>query len=174
MPLVKIWPLPKMSELELKALYDDIVSVFDSIPELELDAKKVTIGYPSDMMLYGLGTDIIVEVEKMFDIPKRMPAVRARLIAGLGKAVKHAFPKAKVECFLEDPFRPTNDNFWSSEMHSILRDVVYGTDNVRFTCQNCDDSLVHVNGMNVLEWREKRDRFFATHAPAFGDLPDLS
>ncbi len=155
MLLVKIWPLPKISELQLKALYDEIVAVFGSMPELEINARDVVIGYPSDMMLYGLGTDIVVEVDKLFDTPKRTPAVRSRLRAELGNAVKHAFPNAKVECFLGDPFRPTNENFWSSAMHSIIRDVVDGTRNVRFTCQNCNDSLVHVDGMNIIKWRKK-------------------
>ena len=85
-----------------------------SVAELGVkDEKDITCLFPPDMMQYGLGTEIIVEVTGLFMKPDRTDEVRQRLAERIGKAVQEQFPSTdNVECFVY-PFDP-NQGFWTS------------------------------------------------------------
>jgi hypothetical protein len=113
MPIIKVWCLPKSTELKLNKVFKDIIKVIESVPELGLKGQNsVTVLFPPDMMRFGLGTEIIIEVTGLFIKPERTPEVRNRLAERLGKTLKEHFPKAMVECFVF-PFDP-NQGFWTN------------------------------------------------------------
>lgn len=113
MPVIKIWCLPKSKERKLNQIFEDIVSAVEDVTELDLKGRdSMTILFPPDMMKFGLGTVIIIEVTGLFRKPERTKAVRNRLAEKLGNALKRHFPKATVECFV-NPFNPSQ-GFWTS------------------------------------------------------------
>lgn len=116
MPVIKVWCLPaELKEDDLRQLHRQMVNAVVSVRELGLkDQNDMTILFPVDMMKYGLGEEIIVEVE-MFERPERAPEVKKRLVANLGFVLKMHFPKAKVEVGPVKTFNPETDGFWFSQ-----------------------------------------------------------
>ena len=113
MPVIKVWCLPKVGERKFNQVFKGIVSAVESVPELGLKGEKdMTVLFPTGMMKYGLGTEIIVEVTGLFVKPERTRGVRQRLAQAIGDTVKGLFPKAMVECFVF-PFNPTQ-GFWTN------------------------------------------------------------
>src|SRR4051812_21877302 len=101
MPVIKVWCLPKSSERKLNLVFKSIVKTVEGVPELGLKGKhSMTVLFPPDMMKFGLGTEIIIEVTGLFKKKKRASKVRARLAEGLGRTLKKHFPKAMIECFI--------------------------------------------------------------------------
>jgi len=91
--VIKLWCLPRVDEDNLHALFTKIV---DAVVDLKIgieSEKDMVVLFPSDMMAYGLGTEVIVEITNApgDDIP-REPARR------IGEIVKGAFPDAYVQC----------------------------------------------------------------------------
>ena len=75
--------------------------------------KDITCLFPSDMMKYGLGTEIVVEITGLYEKPDRTEKVRQRLAERIGKAVQGQFPNTElVECFVYQ-FNPAQGH-WSS------------------------------------------------------------
>lgn len=116
MPVIKVWCLSAdQTEDDLRKLHRMVVEAVVSVRELGLkDQNDMTVLFPADMMQYGLGEEIIVEIE-MFEKPERSPEVKRRLTQNVGMAVKMLYPKAKVESGPVKTFRPEMDGFWSSE-----------------------------------------------------------
>lgn len=113
MPVIKVWCLPKSTERKLNKVFEDIVKAVEGVPELGLKGKQsMTVLFPPDMMKFGLGTEIIIEVTGLFEKPERTAEVRNRLAESLGKTLKRHFPKAMVECFVF-PFDPSQ-GFWTN------------------------------------------------------------
>ncbi len=113
MPMIKIWCLPKSTERKLNQIFKDIVKTVEGIPELGLKGKhSMTVLFLPDMMKFGLGTEIIIEVTGLFEKPERTADVRNRLAEHLGWALKEHFPKAMVECFVF-PF-DSSQGFWTN------------------------------------------------------------
>ena len=114
MPIIKVWCLPdNQSEEDLRKLHKTIVAAVVGVRELELnDQNDMTCLFPADLMKYGLGEEIIIEVTGLFERPERTDKVRQRLAMRLGKAVLTIYPKAKVECLVET-FNPQR-GFWTS------------------------------------------------------------
>ncbi len=115
MPIIKIWCLPpNQTEEKLNKLHNSIVEAVTSIKELGLkDEKDLTNLFVPDLMQYGLGTEIIIEITGLFMKPERTQEVRNRLAEAVGKAVKNLYPETeKVECLIYS-FNPA-DGFWTS------------------------------------------------------------
>ncbi|MDP2735700.1 MAG: hypothetical protein Q8P12_05850 [bacterium] len=113
MPVIKVWCLPQQSEEDLNKLHQSIVAGVTSVKELGLkDEKDMTVLFPPDMMMYGLGDEVIVEISGLFVKPERTQEVRQRLAKSVGENVSVLCPNAKVECFVQ-PFDPAQ-GFWSS------------------------------------------------------------
>lgn len=113
MPVIKLWCLPKSNEEKLQEVFDNVVYAVTSVKELGLKSQRdMTVLFPPDMMAFGLGTSIIIEVTGLFEKPERTSEVLSRLAENLGKAVKAQFSGAYVECFIY-PFDPSQ-GFWSS------------------------------------------------------------
>ena len=115
MLVIKVWCLPVVDEAKLNKLHKSIVRAVVSIPELELkDEKDMTCLFPSDMMEYGLGSDIVVEVTELFVNTKYPNTVRQLLAEQLGIAVNAQFPDADIVRCVIHPFSPYQ-GFWSSK-----------------------------------------------------------
>lgn len=114
MPVIKVWCLKDdQTEEELNTLHKKIVAAVIEIPEMELkDENDMTCLFPPDSMKYGLGNEIIVEIE-VFNKPKRTTKVLQKLAKNVGSAVKKLYPTAKVECSIHR-FKP-EEGFWSSD-----------------------------------------------------------
>lgn len=114
MPIIKIWCLPaNQTEDDLNKLHMAIVDAVIGVSELGLkDQQDMTCLFPPDLMKYGLGEEIIIEVTGLFNKPERTDEVRQRLAMNLGEAVHALYPNAKVECTVEiiDPKK----GFWTS------------------------------------------------------------
>lgn len=116
MPQITVWCLPQnLGERKLRQLHKAIVAAAVSVKELELtgEGDMLTL-FPPDMMRYGAGTEIMVQVSELWDRPGRTPQVRNRLATALGQAVKAMFPKAVVAARVDPLFRPARDGFWTS------------------------------------------------------------
>lgn len=114
MPVIKVWCLPEQTEEELRRLHQGIVSAVVGVSELGLeDENDMTVFFPPDMMKYGIGSEVVVEVSGLFSKPERTPEVRNRLAEGVGRCVHALYPNAKVECFVT-VFEPWQ-GFWTSE-----------------------------------------------------------
>jgi hypothetical protein len=112
MPVIKVWCLAKQSERKLRTLHKAIVEA--SIIQLGLkDENDITVLFPADMMSYGLGREIVIEVGGLFEKPERTIQVKQSLAYRLGSAVKKLYPAAKIECFVQS-FNPSQ-GFWSSD-----------------------------------------------------------
>ena len=114
MPVIKVWCLPESEEAKLNELHQGIVRAVASVPEIGVsDEKDITCLFPTDMMKYGLGTEIIVEVTGLFDKFERTEEVRKQLARRIGEAVHSQYPDTElVECFVF-PFH-LGQGFWSS------------------------------------------------------------
>lgn len=114
MPVIKVWCLPSgQTEDDLNRLHQAIVAAVVSIRELGLkDQNDMTCLFPPDLMKYGLGEEIIVEIGGLFRKPERTPEVCQRLARNIGGVVKAFYHNAKIECFVTtiDPL----DGFWTS------------------------------------------------------------
>jgi len=115
MPIIKLWCLPAgQSEDDLRKVHKAVVAAVVAVPELGLtDETQMTCLFPPDLMTYGLGEEIIVEISGLFDKPERTPEVRQQLAQGVGSAVYLLYPNAKVECFVQT-FDPAQ-GFWVSK-----------------------------------------------------------
>jgi len=114
MPVIKVWCLPAdFSEDQLRQLHQAIVQAVISVKELGLKGEEdmVTL-FPKDMMAYGLGTEIVIEVTELWKKPERTDEVRARLARDLGGTLKVVFPEARVMCYIT-PFDHLQ-GFWVS------------------------------------------------------------
>jgi hypothetical protein len=120
MPQITLWCLPELSEEQLRELHRKVVAAAVSIKELGLkDEKDFLTVFPTDMMAYGLGTEIMVQVSELWDKPERTPEVRNRLAEALGVAVKEMFPAALVAARIDPPFSPERDGFWVSKLTDV-------------------------------------------------------
>ncbi len=107
MPIIKVWCLPQIEEEKLNSLHKALVRAVSSVEVLGVNNENdMTCLFPTDMMKYGLGTEIIIEVVGIYDKPDRTDEVRKKLAEYLVVAVREQFPDTGlIECFVY-PFNP--------------------------------------------------------------------
>lgn len=122
MPVIKVWCLPKgQSEADLNRLHQAIVKAVVSVSELGLRGESdMTCLCPPDLMQYGLGEEIIVEISVLHEKPERTAEVRQRLATKVGWAVQTLYPKAMVECSVAT-INPVQ-GFWTSRSSRAEKD----------------------------------------------------
>lgn len=95
---IKTWCLPKLPQKKLNLLHQRIVDAVVRIPELGVkDENDMLNLFPADLMNYGLGTEIAVEINGLPEKPEFSEDVCKNLTRGVGLVVKGMFPKANVE-----------------------------------------------------------------------------
>jgi hypothetical protein len=115
MPVVKVWCLPDyLSEKDLRAIHKDIVAGAVSVPEVGVrDETSMTVLFPKDMMSYGLGTEVIIEVTSgAFGERNLGVEVRNRFATAMVHAVLKHIKGVMIECFIL-PYR-REDGFYQS------------------------------------------------------------
>lgn len=112
MVIVKVWCLPDASEDKLNRLHQAIVKAVVSVSEIGVKNQNDMIClFPADLMKYGLGEEIIIEIDGIvFDTPRR---AGEKLVQFVGKSVSVFYPDARIECFVGDP-KPSH-RCWSSK-----------------------------------------------------------
>lgn len=66
MLVIKIWCLPKTSQEKLNGFFQRVVDVLKNIPVFDIRSEKdILVLFPTDMMEYGLGSEILVEVSNL-------------------------------------------------------------------------------------------------------------
>ncbi|MBU4216458.1 hypothetical protein L6270_01100 [Candidatus Parcubacteria bacterium] len=115
MPVIRVWCLPpSQSEKALNRLHRAIVKAVVSISELGLkDENDMTCLFVPDLMAYGLGEEIIVEIVGLLEKPGRNEMVRQRLARRVGKCIKKLYPGANVASSIST-IGP-NQGYWESE-----------------------------------------------------------
>lgn len=109
---VKNWCLPgDLSQDRLEELHNAIVAAVISVPETNITRERDMLNlFPPDMMSYGLGQEIRIEIT---DLPcKLLKAVRDRLATVVGEAVQKLFTEARIKCIAREA--SSNDGSWSS------------------------------------------------------------
>ena len=96
---IKTWCLPNdLSEEELNNLHKAIVNAVISIPETLIKNESGMLNlFPKDMMSYGLGNEIVIEITK---VPANCSRpVLIKLAKSIALAVRKMLPEARIiEC----------------------------------------------------------------------------
>lgn len=95
---IKTWCLPGgLSEEDLNNLHNAMVAAVISVREAGVKDESMMLNlFPTDMMSYGLGNEISIEITQ---VPSSCtPLKRAELAAAVGLAVRKFFPKANIGC----------------------------------------------------------------------------
>jgi hypothetical protein len=93
-----------MTEEDLKGLYEKTIA----LPVLEAVQERIVVQYPPDRMMYGLGHEIIVELE---DFKPKSVSFR-KLCEQIGMLLIGNFPKAFIKIKVINFFIPAR---WDSE-----------------------------------------------------------
>lgn len=116
MPVIIVYGIPEgTNEDSLKILSEKFIDITENMEELGLKNGGVSVFFPADRMKWGLGEEIIIMVEGLFEKLERTIEVKKRLARELVEATVKRFPAASlVECFVKS-FDP-NSGFFSSEI----------------------------------------------------------
>ncbi|MDP2951047.1 MAG: hypothetical protein Q8N55_01550 [bacterium] len=102
-----------VKEETLREITDSLVVDVSLIEELQITAEQISVFFPIDRMKWGLGEEIIVFVEGLFNYPQRTYEVRAGMAMAICRILKDYFPDALlVECFVT-MFNPCEGGFYS-------------------------------------------------------------
>ncbi len=97
-PIVKVYCLPAgLSENQLNDLFKDIVSAMISVEELGVvDEDDVLVLFVPDMMAYGLGKEVLAEIDASLPFQEKTEEIKNRVATEIGKAIQERFPGAEV------------------------------------------------------------------------------
>lgn len=106
---IKTYCLPEMEQNKLLELHRSIVAAMVKIPELGIkDENDMCNLFPGDLMKYGLGTEIPIEISGI----ECSKGVRNKVAQEVGTVVKTIFPAANIDCdFIE---HGPHSGHWSS------------------------------------------------------------
>ncbi|NQV88283.1 MAG: hypothetical protein HQ402_01860 [Parcubacteria group bacterium] len=101
MPVVFIHGVPEgVSQQILERTVAEIQTAISEISNLNIKPDQVTVFFPPDRMLKGLGEEIIVTIEGLYESPKRTTRLLRHLAHICGSVVSLNFPSSFVECFV--------------------------------------------------------------------------
>ncbi|HEY4482704.1 MAG TPA: hypothetical protein VI953_00865 [Candidatus Paceibacterota bacterium] len=110
MPVIEVMLLPDMEQEQLEKLYEDIWDQIEKISALKFTRKRpqdVTVLFPKDMMLKGIGDYFLVRVSNLTPKPERTTQVLMGLAHRLADMMERWFPKAKFIEVIIDEKHPT-------------------------------------------------------------------
>lgn len=120
MPVLTIYGLPnKVNQNMIESFCEQLQYSIVEIKELNLTKDQITVFFPPDKMVFGLGEEIIIFVDGLFEKPERTPEVKNLLAKKIGEFTRRFFfmgdreEYPKVECFIRS-FDP-RQGFYSSE-----------------------------------------------------------
>ena len=96
-PVIKVWCLPEMTEAQIQKLHKEIVKCVEDLELLSLKGEEsMIVLFPRDMMSYGLGSEIYIEVNG-FPPPGFEDSVGWDIALALGVFFKSYYPEAHVQ-----------------------------------------------------------------------------
>ena len=111
---IKIWCLPQMKEAKLRNVHLTLVSLATSMKELPCtNERDLLVLFPSDLMTYGLGTEILVEISGLEKDERQDWLFREKVAEKFGQAILQLFPQARVIARVTE-FLPRSST-WDSE-----------------------------------------------------------
>lgn len=106
MPVLMVYGIPDDKAGVAEKMIDRLRYAVIGIAELELKLDEISVFCPRDLVQKGLGEEVIVFVEGLFDKPERTAVVRQNLAAAVVGVMRSYFPFVSlVECFVR-PFDP--------------------------------------------------------------------
>lgn len=100
-PVVKVWCLPESTEEELRALFEKIVETLCPIKNLGINNQTdLVILFPQDMMRYGLGSEIIVEMADFCCGSANFKQVFKKATKSMVDILTELYPDAQIQCRL--------------------------------------------------------------------------
>jgi hypothetical protein len=107
MPILVVYGIPSdATQKKLESFCGSLIKAVYTIPELELKPGDISVFFPGDLMHSGLGEEIIIFVEGLFEKPERTEDVRQRLAKDLiAVAYKYFSSSNLIECLVR-PFNP--------------------------------------------------------------------
>jgi hypothetical protein len=90
---------------ELEKFWSELRATVKDVPELGLTKDQVSVFFPRDAIQEGLGEEIIIFVDGLFEKPERTANVRKRYANKLRDIAKKYYPDALAEVFVR-PFNP--------------------------------------------------------------------
>ena len=107
-PTVKVWPLPKLSESQLKNLALTIVDTCQGFPDLKVQSTAdLMVEFAQDMMKWGLGEDLAVEIQFIWNAPHTVGAYASFENPATAIAMR------VLHCMEEYGFKPKTRVTWS-------------------------------------------------------------
>ena len=101
MPIIFVYGTPaSVAGHVLERLLESLQHATAGVTELQLKPEEVTVLFPPDRVDKGLGEEIIIMVEGLYECPDRTVVVLNTLAEKCGQTVLEYFPKALVECFV--------------------------------------------------------------------------
>jgi len=115
MPVIIVYGIPENYPLEkLEKFMKALQSGVQFHPSLKLQTDQVSVFFPRDRVQKGLGEEIIIFVESLFEKKGRTVVVKTQYARTLVRISKDFFPDALVECFIR-PFVDEENIFWNSK-----------------------------------------------------------
>ncbi|MHB8904418.1 MAG: hypothetical protein ACYC40_04965 [Patescibacteria group bacterium] len=105
MPVLIVYGISEPMSRKLEEFTDTLIdTVAYAVDELKLQTSDVSVFYPKDWMPKGLGEELIIFVDGLFDKPERTEEVRHKLADAIVETANNFFPKIRlIECFVR-PF----------------------------------------------------------------------
>ena len=95
-PTIKVFCLPVLEQNELKSLHQNIVKVMSGFPRTGVRGEEdLLVLFPPDLMAYGLGQEIKVEIT---DLPENARRNLNLLAQKMCMIMKFRFPQARIFC----------------------------------------------------------------------------
>jgi hypothetical protein len=90
--------MPKVGDEELQRLIYDVQEAVAAIPELELESTQVSVFFPPDMVVQGLGEELTAFIQGLFRKRKRTPKVLQRLTNIVAQTLEIFAKKQLKQC----------------------------------------------------------------------------
>lgn len=113
-PIIKIYLLPAWDEAQFRACFNRLVNAVRSIAALRVkSAGDLIILFSQDAMVYGMGAEILVEVE----LPQHLildEDVETRTATAIHGVMQGLLPDSYVQCKVYS--FATNRGYWATGM----------------------------------------------------------
>ncbi len=113
MPVIIVYGISEQMSRRLEEFTDALIdTAAHSVAELKLETSDVSCFYPKDWMPKGLGEELIIFVDGLFDKPERTEELRNRLAEAITQTAHKFYPQTGlIECLVR-PF-DVNQGFCS-------------------------------------------------------------
>jgi len=102
MPILIVYGIPTETDKKDLEIFSELMRQRTAdIEELGIKKEQVSIFFPQDLMSQGLGEEIIIFVEGLFEKPERTNEIKKLLVISLIDQARDSFPKTNlIECLL--------------------------------------------------------------------------